>query len=157
MIFAEVMTEAVRTCAPGDTLQHAAQIMWDQDCGSVPVVRDDGHVLGMITDRDICMAAFLRQRRLDECLVRDAMNGPAVACRPSDPIEKAEAAMREHRIRRVPVIDAGDRVTGILSLNDIVLATPQASEGHGSRPGKQVDVRPEQVLTTFATICQHRN
>lgn len=157
MIVAEVMTEAVQTCAPTDTLRRAAQIMWEQDCGSVPVVRDDGHVLGMITDRDICMAAYLRNQRLDECVVRDVMNAPAIACRPADPIEKAEAAMREHRIRRVPVIDEGDRVTGILSLNDIVLATPQGGgNGGGVRAGKQADVRPDEVLTTFATICQHR-
>jgi CBS domain-containing protein len=154
MIVAEVMTEAVQTCAPTDTLQRAAQIMWERDCGSVPVVRDDGHVLGMITDRDICMAAYLRHQRLDECVVRDVMNGPAIACRPADPIDKAEAAMREHRVRRVPVIDESDLVTGILSLNDIVLATPAAAEGSGAEA--DAGARPEAVLTTLATICQHR-
>ena len=148
MIVAEVMTLGVHTCSPADTLRTAAQIMWEQDCGSVPVVREDGHVIGMITDRDICMAAYLRGQRLDECVVRDVMGAPAVACRPGDAIEKAEAAMREGRVRRMPVLDENDRVTGILSVNDLVLAAPQTDHQHGSSP--------EAVLTTIATICQHR-
>lgn len=157
MIVAELMTEAVQTCAPTDTLQRAAQIMWERDCGAVPVVRDDGHVMGMITDRDICMAAFLRSQRLDECVVRDVMNAPAISCRPADPIEKAESAMREHRIRRVPVIDEGDRVTGILSLNDIVLATSRADNRRATRSGQETGVQPAEVVTTLASICEHRS
>jgi CBS domain-containing protein len=149
MIVAELMTEAVRTCAPNDTLRTAAQIMWEQDCGSVPVVGDEGQIVGMITDRDICMAAYLRGQRLHECTVGDIMATPAVACRPGDSIEKAETTMREHQVRRVPIIDEGGRVTGILSMNDLVLAAPLAGS---QRQG----MRPEAVLSTFAQICQHR-
>ena len=148
MIVAEVMTQTVRTCAPSDTLSAAAQIMWEHDCGSVPVVRDDGHIIGMITDRDICMAAYLRGQRLDECVVRDVMAAPAISCRPGDPIDKAEAAMREHRVRRMPVIDESDRITGILSLNDLVLAMPPAAHAR--------DRQPEMLVSTLAAISQHR-
>jgi CBS-domain-containing membrane protein len=148
MIVAEVMTQAVRTCAATDSLSAAAQIMWELDCGAVPVVRDDGHVMGMITDRDICMAAHLRGQRLGECLVRDAMGAPAISVRPSDAIEKAESVMREHRIRRVPVIDESDRVTGIVSLNDLVLAVQRTDNQRGRRP--------EALVSTLTAICQHR-
>jgi len=148
MIVAEVMTPNVQTCSPTDPLHAAAQIMWERDCGSVPVVREDGHVVGMITDRDICMATFLRGQRLDECVVRDVMSAPAVTCRPSDAIEKAESAMRDHRIRRVAVIDENDRVMGIVSLNDLVLALPRA-DGQRAR-------RPELMVSTMTAICQHR-
>jgi CBS domain-containing protein len=148
MIVAEVMTQAVRTCAPTDSLSAAAQIMWELDCGSVPVVRDDGHVMGMITDRDICMAAHLRRQRLDECVVRNVMAAPAISVRPSDPLEKAETVMREHRVRRVPVIDENDRVTGIVSLNDLVLAVPRTDNQRGRQP--------EALVSTLAAISQHR-
>lgn len=149
MIVAEVMTQAVRTCAPTDTLRAAAQIMWEQDCGAVPVVREDGHVMGMITDRDICMAALLRGERLEQCVVRDVMAAPAVACRPADPLDKAEESMRHHRVRRLPVIDENDCVTGIVSLNDLVLAVPRADNQRGRAP--------EALVSTMAAICQHRH
>jgi CBS domain-containing protein len=149
MIVAEVMTQNARTCSPTDPLHVAVQIMWEQDCGSVPVVREDGHVIGMITDRDICMATYLRGQRLDECVVRDVMAAPAITCRPSDPIDKAESAMRAHRVRRVAVIDENDRVTGIVSLNDLVLAVPRADTQRGRRP--------ESVVNTLAAICEHRD
>ena len=149
MIVAEVMTQKVHTCSPTDPLHAAVQIMWEHDCGSVPVVREDGHVIGMITDRDVCMAAFLRGQRLDECVVRDVMAAPAITCRPSDPVEKAESAMREYRIRRVAVIDESDRVTGIVSMNDLVLAVPRADNQRGKRP--------ESLVGTLTAICQHRN
>lgn len=148
MIVAELMTEAVRTCAPTDSLSVAAQIMWELDCGSVPVVRHDGRVMGMITDRDICMAAHLRGQRLDECIVRGAMAAPAISVRPSDSVDKAETVMREHRVRRLPVIDENDRVVGIVSLNDLVLAVPRTDSQRGRRP--------ETLLSTLAAICQHR-
>jgi CBS domain-containing protein len=138
----------VRTCTPADSLQVPAQIMWEQDCGSVPVIADDGKLVGMITDRDICMAAYLRHQPLHECAVADVMSRPAVASRPSDPVEKAETTMREKRIRRLPVIEADGHLVGILSLNDIILASR-----HGQRSR---DLAPEAVVSTMAAICQHR-
>lgn len=149
MIVAELMQRNVRSCAPSDTLKVAAQIMWEQDCGSVPIVDPAGQLVGMITDRDICMAAYLRSQRLDECLVGDIMSRPVVAARPSDPIEKAETAMRDSRVRRLPVIDESGHLTGILSLNDLALA---------SRPDPQSQkaLAPEVVTSTLAAICQHR-
>jgi CBS domain-containing protein len=148
MIVAEVMNESVSSCSASDTLQEAAQIMWEQDCGSVPVVGDDGQLVGMITDRDICMTAYLRDQRLEECTVGEIMAQPAIACRPGDPIEKAENAMRTHRVRRLPIIDEAGHLNGILSLSDLVLAVPQTE---GGRPNRQ----SEEILSTFAAICQH--
>ena len=86
----EVMTPNPRTCGPDDTLQHAAQIMWEADCGCVPVVGADGQVLAMITDRDICMAAYTQGRPLGEILVSGAASHTVVTARESDPLETAE-------------------------------------------------------------------
>jgi Mg/Co/Ni transporter MgtE len=60
----DLMTTAVRSCTTGDNLQRAAQIMWESDCGVVPVVDRDGRLVGMITDRDICMAAYTQGKPL---------------------------------------------------------------------------------------------
>jgi CBS domain-containing protein len=148
MIVAEVMTHEPSSCTPGDTLASAARVMWERDCGAVPVVDSQRRVLGMITDRDICMAAYLRGQRLDECTIGDVMSRPVIACRPADAIERAEAIMRDHRIRRLPVIDENGCLEGILSMNDLILAAPAGP--------KRTDIRPDVVVSTLAIICQHR-
>ena len=66
MKVSQLMTKDVATCRADEPVSRAAQIMWDHDCGCVPVVDDAGHIQGMITDRDICMAAFTQGKRLDE-------------------------------------------------------------------------------------------
>lgn len=149
MTIAELMTRNVRACAPTDPLQTAARIMWEQDCGAVPVVGDDGRVVGMVTDRDVCMAAMFRGQPLHQCAVHDVMSHPVVACRAEDPVKQAEESMRAHRIRRLPIVDAEGRLSGILSVNDLVLAAPGAA---GQRRG----LRPEGVATTLSAISRHR-
>ena len=69
-----LMTRDVRTCRREDVLVEAARIMWENDCGSVPVVDAQRHVVGMITDRDICMAAYTRGQRLADMTVESAMS-----------------------------------------------------------------------------------
>jgi CBS domain-containing protein len=61
----ELMTRDVKTCGCADMVEHAAHIMWTRDCGCVPVVDGDGHVVGMVTDRDVCMAAYTQGRPRD--------------------------------------------------------------------------------------------
>jgi CBS domain-containing protein len=61
----QVMTMSVYSCHVNDHLGTAAKLMWEHDCGVVPVVNDDGRAIGMLTDRDICMAAFTQGRVLD--------------------------------------------------------------------------------------------
>jgi|SRR5579862_8256828 len=150
MIVAEVMKPEPSACSPDDSLRVAAQIMWERDCGSVPVTDRGGRAVGMITDRDICMAAYLRDMRLGECAIGEIMARPVVACRPSDPIEKAESTMRQYRIRRLTVIDDTGHLVGVLSLNDLVLATPRPAIGRKAR-------QQDEVLSTLATICEHRD
>ncbi len=93
----EVMTRNPRTCAPDETLHRAAQIMWETDCGCVPVVGSDGRVQAMITDRDVCMAAFTRGRSLAEISVSSAASRTLVTARPQDSLETAEGLMQRHQ------------------------------------------------------------
>jgi CBS domain-containing protein len=138
------MQSEVATCTPGDALSEAARLMWERDCGCVPVVAGDGsgRVVGMITDRDLCMAAFTRGMRLSEVSVASAMASRVHACRPEDPVSVAEEVMRSNQVRRVPVVDADGRLAGIVSLADVAEAGLRAPAA--------------EVARTLEAICRPR-
>jgi CBS domain-containing protein len=119
----QVMTRTVRTCGPDDGLDVAARIMWEEDCGAVPVVRTDSagrrHLVGMVTDRDACIAAYTQRRPLDAIPTRTAMARTVASCVPSDPLPVALKVMRTNRLHRLPVVDGDDQLVGILSLADV--------------------------------------
>ena len=145
----QLMTHGVKTCRPQDSLNTAAKLMWDNNCGSIGVVGDAG-VVGMLTDRDICMAAYTQGRPLSEVQVSSAMSKTLFSCGPEDSLARAEEIMQTNRIRRLPVIDADNHLVGILSLDDI------AREAMRERKGKKrVEITAEEVCDTFATICGH--
>ena len=146
----DVMTHDVKTCAPDTNLAAAAMIMWENDCGIVPVVSHEGNVLGMITDRDICMAVATRNRTTSEVAVGEVFTGNLYACAPEDDVHDALTIMRTQRVRRLPVINAFGVLEGILSVNDLVL---HAQEARGK---KAPDLSSEDVLNTLKAICAHR-
>lgn len=131
-----------------DSLAVAASVMWDQDIGSVLVVDDSNHAIGMITDRDIAMAAFTQGRALADIPVTTSMSKGLYWCDQNDDLEKAHEVMRQHQVRRLPVMEQGKRLVGMLSLNDIALAYA----GRAKR-----DVKPESVADTLAAISKHRS
>lgn len=113
------MTREVRTCRPEASMNEAAHLMWSTDCGVLPVVDADQRVVGMITDRDMCMGAHLQGKSLNDMKVADSMSRTVHSCQASDSIEQAIRRMGDNQVRRVPVVDARGRLVGILSLNDI--------------------------------------
>jgi CBS domain-containing protein len=143
----EVMSVDLETCRPEDTLNRAAQIMWEHDCGVVPVVDAESRVVGMVTDRDICMAAYTQGRSLSEISVSNACSRDVRTCELSDTVEMAESIMREAQIRRIPVVDAERKLYGIVSLADLA----QCLE----IPGRKVDgLSYQSVASTLAAISQ---
>jgi CBS domain-containing protein len=118
MRIADLMTKDVASCRTSDSLNRAAQLMWDRRCGSVPVLDDSDHVVGVLTDRDICMAAYTQGKRLDHISVTTAMSRPVRTCAPSGTDEEAQDLMMAHGVRRLVVVDDG-RLCGIVSLDDI--------------------------------------
>src|SRR5690242_15312379 len=100
----ELMTRDVRTCAASDSLNDVARIMWERDCGCVPVVGADGTVVGMITDRDICMAAYTQGRRLMHMIVESAASKNIVTIGENESLRRAEELMRDAQVRRLPVV-----------------------------------------------------
>jgi len=148
----KIMHRPVITCRPMDSLHTAAALMWDHDCGALPVVDEDGRVLAMITDRDICMAAFTQGLPLVAMKVKSAMSNQLHACHPEDPVTEAEKRMGEKQVRRLPVVDLEGRVQGILTLNDLARET-SPSDRAASRQGGP----PQDVLRTLRHVGEpHR-
>ena len=148
----QIMTKQVDVCRPEDTLNAAARIMWDDDCGCVPVVADDRthRVVGMLTDRDICMAAYTRGERISAVRVADAMSRGVRSCSPESTPAEAEAIMRAARVRRLPVVDGSGALLGIVSLADL------AREAETEKGTRRKEVTEEQVGATLAEICAPR-
>src|SRR6266508_433936 len=121
MIVKDLAAFDVKSCNADTDLATAAKIMWDCDCGIVPVVNEERKVIGMITDRDICIAAATRAARPADILVRDVMSRDVVACGVGDDVRVALRTMKKERVRRLPVLDGQERLAGIISMNDLVM------------------------------------
>ena len=149
----QLMTRDVEVCTETDTLNRAAELMWEHDCGWVPVINanGDGGVIGVVTDRDIAMAAYTQGKPLWAIPVGAAMARKVIACHANDGISQAEALMRDNQVRRLPVLDQNERLVGMLSVNDIV------REAHREAAlGKRAELTGEGVMEALASICKPR-
>jgi len=139
----------VASCRANEALSAACKIMWDCDCGTVPVLAEEGdRVVGVITDRDICMCCWMRSAAPQNVTVSEAMSKGVHTCSPDDSLAAAERIMRNNRIRRLPVTDGDGRLVGILSLADIAREAARA----GGRRDR--DTAPDEITATLATIVQ---
>ena len=143
----ELMTKQVASVRATDSTAVAARLMWDCDCGALPVLDGDGRAIAMITDRDICMAALMRDRAPSAIPVSEAMSRDLRCCGPDDRVSDAEDMMRAYQIRRIPIVDREQRPIGLLSLADIVRATDR---NKGRAPE---EVPSSEVAGTLADIC----
>lgn len=141
------MNPEFKTIHVDASLQHAAQIMWESDCGALPVLNNEKQVIGMITDRDIAMAGFIQGLPLRDIRVKDVMSKSLISIEPEQNLAKAEHLMQTNQLRRLPVVNNKKQLLGILSLNDIASAYKRDS-------GKQVTAH--EVAETLASICTHR-
>lgn len=142
----EIMTHPVVTCHATGTLNNAAKLMWEHDCGAIPVVDDEGRLAGIVTDRDICMAAYTQGTPLDDGAVTAAMANHVLACHIDDSVETAEQLMREGQVRRIPVIDNDGRPVGIVAVNDLARLAARGKKSGMDR----------ELVDTIATICEPR-
>lgn len=122
MKVSEMMTRDVASCRPADTLERAAQIMWERDCGCVPVVDAEDTLHGMLTDRDVAMAAYTKGARLAAVAVEAVMAPDPRRCGASDDLQEALQTMATSQLRRLPVVDGQNRLVGLLSLADVAQA-----------------------------------
>lgn len=149
MIARDLMSQPAIACDVNDSLDRVAHLMWDNDCGSIVVTRgEDGRLVGMITDRDICMAALTQGRRLDQILVNAAMAHEPIAAAPETPTDELERLMADNQIRRVPVIDERGAPIGVVSLADLALESVQ--------PDTKIKHGVAKVAHTLAAIDRPR-
>ena len=144
------MTTDVRTCSPETSLNDAADHMWRGDCGILPVL-DGERVVGVITDRDACMGAYLAGRVLADIRVRDAMASKVFTCRTTDSIEDVLRCMSDHQVRRIPIVDGRGTLAGILSVNDLARHILALTDG---RERARIEAR---FVEALASICATRS
>ena len=132
MKVSELLQKNVHTTRPEALLKEAAEEMFARDVGALPVVDERNRLVGMITDRDICMCALIEGRPLTELPVSLAMSTPVFTCKPEDTIADVHATMQTHQLHRVPVADADGVLVGIVGWSDLVRAT--AAKKRGATP-----------------------
>ena len=138
----ELMSREPRTVRMGDRLDAAARVLWEQDCGIVPVVDGANVLVGVLTDRDLCMVAYTQGRPFPEIPVTAVMARSVRTCRPDDTVAVVLTTLQQAQVHRLPVVDARGVLVGILSCNDLVRAAH-------SRPAA---VDPASVVKALATI-----
>jgi CBS-domain-containing membrane protein len=143
----QVMSHQVKSCRASDTLATAARMMWDHDIGAVPVVGDGGRPVGVVTDRDICMAACFSNLPLSAMPVGEHMSGQVFSVEPGASVEAAEQLMAEKQVRRLPVVGFEGELVGMITMSDLARA---AVESHR----QEVDVR--KVAATISRIVKAR-
>ena len=117
----EVMTDNPVCCLPSDSVSQVARVMRREHIGPVPVVSDERtrEIIGIVTDRDLAIKVVAESRDPNRTTVGDVMTHTIIVCREDDDLSSAIAAMEEYEIRRIPVIDHGGRLVGIISQADL--------------------------------------
>ena len=138
----DLMTSHVTTGTPDTTVAEAAHLMWEHDCGILPIV-DDGELVGVVTDRDMYIALATQNQRAANLRIGAVATKKVATCGPDDDVRAALDTMTQARIRRLPVVGPGAALIGMLSLNDIVLA---------AGPGK--DVSSDDILRTLQAVSE---
>jgi len=143
----EIMTANAKACTLTDNLADAARSMWHTDCGILPVVAEGGKVVGLITDRDICMAAAIQGRHLENIAIEDVTSGRVFSCKPDGDLQVALKTMQQNKVRRLPVVADDGTLEGIVSINDIVVNAKEAADKKGAQ------VSYADVVQTYKAIC----
>jgi CBS domain-containing protein len=144
----DVMMRTPASCSTDTNLAAAVEILWNRNCGFLPVVNAQGKVVGVVTDRDICIALGTRNRLAAEVQVGEVISGKLLACGPDDDVRTALATMAQEKVRRLPVIGNDGMLQGILSMDDAVL------HAEAGRPGKAADLSDEDVAETLKKLYQ---
>ncbi len=147
----DVMSWEVESCGPESNLAQAAMIMWRRDCGIVPIVENPGRrIVGVLTDRDICIAAATRHLEPAQVPAREAMTPEPRTCSPADDIHVALNTMKQAQVHRLPVVDPEGALVGMLSLNDCILSAAKAER----RTDAAITYR--EVMDVLKAISTHR-
>ena len=145
----DIMTCEAKVCDLNASLAEAAKTMWETDCGVLPVLKDGKEIVGLITDRDICMAVAMRDCSPAAISAEQVISGAVYSVTPEDDIHEALEIMRDHKVRRLPVVGAAGDLKGMLSMNDIVLKAQETKDKRAP------ELAYADVVNTYKTICAH--
>ena len=146
MNIGDIMTKEIGTCGVESDLESVAQIMWNKDCGSIPVLDDTGSLVGIITDRDIAMGCALNHKAEWELKTKDILNNRTLfTCRSDEDVKNALQLMSEQHIRRLPVVDSNGRLQGMLSIDDIIALSQE----------RDPDLNYRDTMNTLKQVCIH--
>ena len=141
------MTKNVFTCLAHQTLEQAARMMWEADVGCLVVIEEDRRPVGMITDRDIAMAAYTQGVALRDALVSNAMSQKVITSKPDARLSELESLMQAEQVRRVPVIEPNGTLIGIVTLGDLARTAQSGPLGIPASPG---------VAKTLSRVTERR-
>ena len=144
----DVMMGTPYFCRSESNLGSATELMWTGNCGFLPVVGSEERVVGVVTDRDICIALGTRGRPSGEVAVADVMSTTVRSCGPDDDVRVALDAMRDGRVRRLPVITKNGALVGVISIDDVLLRSAGAEASSGK-------VSAQEVVDAFRAINTH--
>jgi len=139
----QIMSKNVCSCGPGLNAAGAAELMWKNNFGSLPVVQDGGHVVGIVTDRDLFLALGTGNRKPGEVPVGEIMTRDIAFTTPGSDVRDALKTMALRQLRRLPVVNQAGDLVGIVSLGDIALRAED-------------DVSTD-VLNAIRAVCDRRN
>lgn len=122
MLVNEIMKGPPATCTTNGSVADAAKIMHDNKCGFVPVIDPHGAVVGVVTDRDVCMLVGDKHRAMTHISVEEAMSRPVFSCYADENVKVALGTMSRRRVRRLPVLDKHGHLQGVLSIDDVIQA-----------------------------------
>ena len=142
MIVKEVMRAPAATCASDGDLGTVVKAMREHHCGFLPVVDTHGIVVGVVTDRDVCLAADTVHRPLNRISVKETMSHPVTSCFPDENLKVVLGTMARHRVRRLPVLDRSGHLLGVMSIDDIVQA-----------PARRGAPTAEEIVAALKGIC----
>ena len=145
----DVMTGEVGFCRAEDNLAVAANIMWEKDCGAVPIVDAGNRIAGIITDRDICIAVGTRDCRASEIAAAEFCREDVIACAPDDKLKNALKKMAKNQIKRLPVVSQNRELIGIISLTDVLLKTDEDKKLRKTIVSALTEIsKPQPILLT---------
>jgi CBS domain-containing protein len=118
----DIMSQPPCTCSLNASVSDAGALMHEHRCGVLPVLSLNGMLVGMVTDRDLCLATAARRRSATHVTVHEAMTTRLATCRPDDDLKQALETMGASGVRRLPVVDDRGHLEGLLSIDDVVCA-----------------------------------
>ena len=146
MRVSEVMAHPAITCPVDTALDAPARLMWEFDCGIILVVGDDGRLVGVVTDRDICLGAYMHHQPLNLIPLGKVMSRPVISVHEGDDLTAAEHVLRDNRIRRLPVTDDQGRPVGVVSLHDVARTAVRTGRADHDR----------EIVETVAAVSSSR-